>query len=331
MTYYKKFIQYLVLLMLPISIHAQIHTDPATGNVGIGTTVVENVEGWNKVLEVKGVGSTKSVTSTQSVFTGIWSHDYGFYNAPAGGITGTYSNHPFTIMTNKLGRLFIATNGNVGIGTGSPQTKLEVAGDSYTNGWAGAKGFDIREAGDNVLKSQQGGQVHHLIGTYAGWDPKGVYIAGYNGSISSYGITENVYIGNPSNNNKFLAVNLMNGGVGIGTTNTNDPNFRLFVEGGIRTRKVKVDVASWPDYVFSSSYQLPSLMEVEIFIQKNSHLPGVPAAAEVEKNGLDIGDSHAVLLKKIEELTLYIIDLKKENKRLDERLNSLETNNNRLK
>lgn len=60
----------------------------------------------------------------------------------------------------------------------------------------------------------------------------------------------------------------------------------------------------WPDYVFSKQYQLPSLTEVENYINQNSHLPGIPAAAEVEKKGLDVASNQAALLKKIEELTL---------------------------
>lgn len=115
-----------------------------------------------------------------------------------------------------------------------------------------------------------------------------------------------------------------NGNVGIGTWSTNDVNFSLFVQKGIRTRKVKVDMAVWPDYVFKKGYKLPSLTEVEKFIQTNGHLSEVPTAVEVEKNGIDLGDNQAVLLKKIEELTLYVIELKKENANLSTRVAAIE-------
>jgi uncharacterized coiled-coil protein SlyX len=73
----------------------------------------------------------------------------------------------------------------------------------------------------------------------------------------------------------------------------------------------------WPDYVFSKQYKLPSLADVENFINQNSHLPGIPSAAEVEKKGIDVANNQAALLKKIEELTLYIIEqdktIKKQN------------------
>ncbi|GHE56694.1 hypothetical protein [Roseivirga thermotolerans] len=115
--------------------------------------------------------------------------------------------------------------------------------------------------------------------------------------------------------------------VGIGTTS---PSEKLEVNGTIRSKKVKVEASPWPDYVFSSDYKLRPLKELEQFVQQNQHLPEVPSAKEIEINGQDLGDIQAVLLKKIEELTLYLIDenkeneaLKKENQDLKELLLSL--------
>lgn len=108
------------------------------------------------------------------------------------------------------------------------------------------------------------------------------------------------------------------GNVGIGTINITDANYKLFVETGIRTRKVKVDQSTWPDYVFHQQYQLPSLPDVEKYIKANNHLPDVPSADEVERDGLNLGDNQAVLLKKIEELTLYLIDINKKVDKLTE-------------
>ncbi|HVK97554.1 MAG TPA: hypothetical protein VM368_07050 [Flavisolibacter sp.] len=99
------------------------------------------------------------------------------------------------------------------------------------------------------------------------------------------------------------------GNVGIGTSN---PQTKLAVNGDISSKKVKVTQSGWPDYVFHKNYKLPSLSEVEKFIRKHNHLPGVASAKEIEDKGLDLGDSQAQLLKKIEELTLYVIDLKKQ-------------------
>ncbi len=102
-----------------------------------------------------------------------------------------------------------------------------------------------------------------------------------------------------------------NGNVGIGTTapGTN----KLAVEGTIAARRVKVtQAASWPDYVFEENYPLPSLQKTEAFIRENKHLPEVPSAKEVAENGQDLGDMNAILLKKVEELTLHLISMQKE-------------------
>jgi hypothetical protein len=100
-----------------------------------------------------------------------------------------------------------------------------------------------------------------------------------------------------------------NGNVGINTYNINDANNRLFVEGGIRARKVTVDQAQWPDYVFRKDYSLLPLDSVASYIQANDHLPGIPSADSVAKNGIELGSNQAALLKKVEELTLYVIEL----------------------
>ncbi len=98
-----------------------------------------------------------------------------------------------------------------------------------------------------------------------------------------------------------------NSSVGIGTSNTY--TYSLAVNGSaIFTQVVVKPFSAWPDYVFQPAYQLPSLYSVSQYIQANHHLPEMPSADSVEKNGLDLGSAQAKLLKKIEELTLYMID-----------------------
>ncbi|MCK7560239.1 hypothetical protein MKQ70_37155 [Chitinophaga sedimenti] len=95
--------------------------------------------------------------------------------------------------------------------------------------------------------------------------------------------------------------------VGIGTTDTK--GYKLAVAGSVIAESLKVkNVNSWPDFVFSKNYQLPSIAEVERFIQEHSHLPGIPSEAEVEKEGIDVGEMNKRLLQKVEELTLYLIE-----------------------
>ncbi|MFH6983760.1 hypothetical protein [Marinoscillum luteum] len=119
------------------------------------------------------------------------------------------------------------------------------------------------------------------------------------------------------------------GHVGIGTTNP-DPNFKLSVNGSIRSKEVKVE-ANWSDFVFYDNYELRTLEEVEKHIAENGHLPEIPSEAEVTENGINLGEMNAKLLQKIEEITLYMIDINKqvqqltlENQELKEKVLSLE-------
>ncbi len=95
-----------------------------------------------------------------------------------------------------------------------------------------------------------------------------------------------------------------NGRVGIGTT---APRQKLDVNGTIRAKEIRVEASPWPDYVFEKGFALPSLSTTEAFIERNGHLPGIPSAQEVEKEGIALGGMSAKLLQKIEELTLHII------------------------
>ncbi|OWK68860.1 hypothetical protein [Pedobacter sp. AJM] len=97
--------------------------------------------------------------------------------------------------------------------------------------------------------------------------------------------------------------------VGIGTAT---PTERLSVNGKIRAHEIKVETNNWPDYVFSTGYKRLSLPELKKFITQNRHLPGVPNARAVQQHGIDLGEMNRVLLQKIEELTLHLIEKDKQ-------------------
>jgi hypothetical protein len=115
------------------------------------------------------------------------------------------------------------------------------------------------------------------------------------------------------------------GNVGIGNTN---PDAKLAVSGQVHAQEVKVSVAvPGPDYVFEKDYQLTSLEDIKTYIDQNKHLPEVPSAKEMEKNGVQLGEMNMLLLKKIEELTLYVIE---QNKKLESQNNLIKEQNERI-
>ena len=163
-----------------------------------------------------------------------------------------------------------------------------------------------------------------------------------NGNSAVYwlGVTTDNYLkigGNGASIPATGAINIDgNGNVGIGTLNTT--NYKFNCAGSAVFDGVTVTTFSsnnpkaspWADYVFDKGYQLPSLQSVAAYIAANHHLDGVPTRAEVQKNGLDLGASQAKLLEKIEQLTLYTIDLQKQADQLRKQVETLQDENRKL-
>lgn len=220
--------------------------------------------------------------------------------------------------------------GNVGIGTTSPGFSLHavsatsssfVAQGNITSG--GADGpigiFRMVNAGVtpnttyNIAFRKNGG-VFQCIQT--------ANIAGSTVNISIFDYTTKALTYGGNGLTEVLFKN--SGAVGIGTTAAIPLGIKLAVNGKVNCREVEVTLAGWSDFVFNSDYKLRSLYDVENFIALNKHLPDVPSEKEVMAKGVNLGDMSAVLLQKVEELTLYMIDLKKENDALKNRISKLE-------
>ena len=145
----------------------------------------------------------------------------------------------------------------------------------------------------------------------SGWS-----LSGNSTSGSFLGTTNNSSIHIRTNGVERMIVDSL-GNIGVGTSDTK--GYRFSVNGDAIFTKIKVkQYSGWPDYVFAQERRLPKLEELERYINDNKHLPDVPSASEVEKSGLDVGDNQAMLLKKIEELTLYVIDINKKVEKLTE-------------
>lgn len=117
---------------------------------------------------------------------------------------------------------------------------------------------------------------------------------------------------------------LTDSNIGIGTNLFADgsDSYRLSVNGAVRAHRVKV-YTTWADFVFEEGYQLPTLEEVEQHINEKGHLKDIPSAEEVEKNGIELGEMNKLLLQKIEELTLYLIEVNKELEEVKTELNDI--------
>ncbi|MEO7264331.1 MAG: hypothetical protein ABIW38_05430 [Ferruginibacter sp.] len=217
-------------------------------------------------------------------------------SAGGAGYYGTLSNHPLYLHANN-GAAIVALlqNNNFGIGTTSPTERLTVL--TATNN------YGLNHTDGNVsLVSFVGGS-----GITAGW----------------IGTKSNHPLGFFTNNGSAEMTLLQNGNVGIGTIN---PTYKLSVNGTIQTKEVRVQTG-WADFVFEKNYKIQSLPEVEEFIVANKHLPGIPSAVEIERDGLLLGNIQTRMMQKIEELTLYAIEANKTIEELKKRLETIEKTN----
>jgi hypothetical protein len=114
--------------------------------------------------------------------------------------------------------------------------------------------------------------------------------------------------------------------VGTGVTIPAGSTYKMAIGGGVLTEKVRVatnGTTFWADFVFDKNYKLRPLSEVETYIKANNHLPEIPSTADVNKNGIDLAETQALLLQKVEELTLYVIEQNKKIAKLEGKVRKL--------
>jgi len=296
------------------------------GNVGIGTSTP------NSMLSKLEAGTT----GTDHVMN-RWE------TAAGGGITlrasdlaasnpgwqfNTYSGETLSLSQAGLDRLFIKSDGNVGMGTTSPFEKAEINGNllirnpsnngalilSPANAGYGTKpelyiqSSETGSGSNSAFHISRNALFRTSDDTYQYIDENGAAAIGLSFGLSDISFNYAPIGTGTLNWATTLFIQGTSGNVGIGTTN---PTQKLEVAGTVYSQEVKVEIAAGtgPDYVFEPDYDLRTLEEIKDYIEENKHLPEVPSAKEMEANGVQLGEMNILLLKKIEELTLYQIEL----------------------
>ncbi|WP_420602827.1 fibronectin type III domain-containing protein [Flagellimonas sp.] len=203
--------------------------------------------------------------------------------------------------------------------TGQTDTTVDLSWSGATDN-VGVTGYKIFK--DNSLETTLGNVTSYQVTglaastTYSFTITSLDAVGNESSASNSISVTTNASSGGGGGSSIWLEANSVasySGDVGIGT-NAVPSGYKLAVEGKIRTREIRVDQDTWPDYVFKEGYDLPSLEEIQKHIAEKGHLPNIPSAKEVKANGADLGEMDKLLLEKVEEMMLYIIELKKENK-----------------
>ncbi len=272
----------------------------AGGTITASSTITGATLSSTGVLTVAGnslFGGTAVVNGELSTNTGVTINDAaGFLNFKTGGIS----------------KGFAQLNGDdlrIGCNSSNVNGKFVVrtaAGDQFFVDNAGYVGIGVATNGAEA-------RVHVGTGLDAGLNSNGYLMLG-NSATSNLVFDNNEIMARGGAGTVGNLVLQNDGGtVRIGSVAV-PAGYKFAINGKMICEELKIKLASagWPDYVFANDYKLQPLTEVEKFIQKNKHLPNIPSAKEVEKNGIAVGDMQKRMMEKIEELTLYIIQLQKQ-------------------
>jgi len=268
----------------------------AGNNYGLYTTLSGTGTTWGHYITI----SNTSASTKYGLYVNLPSTtglDYGIYSTVSTSNASSYA-------ASLNGKVYMS--GNVGIGTGSPAAKLHIvdAGGSGATANANADFVveDNTKAYINIL-TPDANESGLLFGTPTSSADGGIV-------FNATAVNKGLEFRTGGNSTKMSITSA--GDVCINTT-TPATGYKLSVYGNIICEELKVQLhANWPDYVFDENYSLPSISDLKNFVSANKHLPGIPSSVEVKEQGISVGDMQTKMMQKIEELSLYIIQLQNE-------------------
>lgn len=228
--------------------------------------------------------------------------------------SGTILNPQWTYQPNKIYSLCPIVK--VGIGTSTPAYNLTVEGTSFSHKIIVGIPNPPTSALISGFAYGSGGVLMQL-----GSDSDVRFLVRGNGSIFT----------NVVGTNTACEIKNGNGHAVVVYANDGSKIFQLQNDGLLRTREIRVDAATWADFVFEKDYDLPKLKDVAKFIEANHRLPGVPSSKEIKENGINLGDMQTLQMQKIEELTLYMIAMDEKMATMQNEINVLKEENTELK
>jgi hypothetical protein len=255
------------------------------GNPQIKHTFILSTDGKIQAGDLQGVGGNSFVSTIGAGFGAYYDAQkfvrLNYLNPSTGARINWRTNESnpvrqnFSFAYDGNPLVFLTPSGRVGIGTNSPSAALTIV--------------------DNSAANTSGSATYGLQVMNNGWRNEDFAINVNTAMGNVFRLTNNGYL--------YLGQNLNGEFFG---------DYRMYVQNGIRTEKIRIDIAAdngWADFVFDDDYELMPIAELRAYIQQYKHLPNVPSAEEVAEEGIDLAEMNAILLRQIEELTLRVIEL----------------------